>query len=89
MRPRFLGIARPKKPPYILIYANIFLSKCHFLLLLVYTNRCNRFVVLINIGNDTSLTQIGYNVDFPVFGQNGGSEKRAWPIIRKRKVGGL
>ena len=29
------------------------------------------------------------NVYFPVFGHNRGSEKRAWPITRKRKVGGL
>ena len=44
-----------------------------FLLLLVYTlmGVGNRFLVLINIENDTSLKQIGYNnVDFPVFGQN-------------------
>ena len=64
-----------------------------FLLLLVYTlmGVGNRFLVLINIENDTSLKQIGYNynVDFPVFGQNRGSKKRAWPITRKRKVGGL
>ena len=58
-----LGI---EDPEILHIYAD-FLSKFHFLLLLVYTNRCNRFLVLINIGNDISFKQIGCNSVMSIF----------------------
>ena len=68
-RSRFLGMARPENPPYLRPIFLVKMSVPFALLLLIYTNRSNQFLVLINIVNDTSLKQIGYNVDFPFFGQ--------------------